>query len=375
MSKPVVIPKPTGEYAVGTFTYTVKDAREEVMHQGGMRSVATRVYYPVLKESVAGCEKPVGLSDNMIKGFKGAFKVAPNFKKNSELNRSECYINAPKIPDKRFPLIMFNHGYLSYREGNSFLCIELASHGYVVISVAHSYEGLCTEFDDGSYVLYDKTISKKMYEPDIPGKIAMLKFLKVRGSDEELAEKFDIIQRKYCKFMIGRLPEWIKDNEAALEYAKNNLTDIIDFEKGVGVSGHSFGGNTAYALCARNPDFTCGINLDGGLFGEYNDDIQTRPFMQLSCSDNERVVTRVYLRHTKPVYKVLFNDMRHMGFADAKHMIPMKSVVGKLDPDKAHKLVSKCHLEFFDAYLKGKKDEPVFPESDVITVTKFDPDM
>ena len=42
------LPKPTGEYAVGTFTYTVKDDRKEIMRQGGMRSVAARVYYPCL---------------------------------------------------------------------------------------------------------------------------------------------------------------------------------------------------------------------------------------------------------------------------------------------------------------------------------------
>ena len=47
-------PGPTGEYAVGTVTYTVKDDREEALQPGAMRSVACRVYYPVLKESVEG---------------------------------------------------------------------------------------------------------------------------------------------------------------------------------------------------------------------------------------------------------------------------------------------------------------------------------
>ena len=85
------IPMPTGEYAVGTFTYTVKDDREDVMAPGTMRSVAARVYYPVLKESVKGLKKTVALSENMIKGFKSAFFVAPNFKDNPEANLSECY--------------------------------------------------------------------------------------------------------------------------------------------------------------------------------------------------------------------------------------------------------------------------------------------
>lgn len=369
------IPMPTGEYAVGTFTYTVKDDREDVMAPGTMRSVAARVYYPVLKESVKGLKKTVALSENMIKGFKSAFFVAPNFKDNPEANLSECYTDATRIKGEKFPLIMFNHGYTSYREGNSFLCIDLASHGYVVISVAHSREGLCTEFDDGSYLFYDKSITKKQYQPMLGGIITMYKLMKARGSDEELAQKFDDAQNKYSTFLRDRLPEWVKDNEAALKYAKENLADLIDFEKGVGVSGHSMGGNTAYALCARNEDFVCGINLDGAYFGDYTNDIQTKPFMQVSCNDNEYVVTRVYTRHTKPVYKVLFRDMKHIGFADAKHMIPMKSMVGKLDPDVMHANLCKCHLEFFDAYLKRLKETPELNSNDVVTVSVYEPDM
>ncbi|MBO4319909.1 MAG: hypothetical protein J5857_05515, partial [Treponema sp.] len=166
-----------------------------------------------------------------------------------------------------------------------------------------------------------------------------------------------------------------KDNEAALEYAKKNFSDLIDFEKGVGVSGHSFGGNTAYALCSRNKDFVCGINIDGGLFGDYTNDIQTKPFMQISCEQNENIATRAYLRHTKPVYKVLFRGMKHIGFADCKHQIPMKSAVGKLDADVMHENLCKCHLEFFDTYLKGLKQKPNLESNEAVTVSVFEPDM
>ncbi len=373
--KEINMPKPTGEYAVGTFTYTVKDDREEVMAPGTMRSVASRVYYPVSKKSVEGLQRAAALSENMIKGFKNAYKVAPNFKKNPEMNRSECYTDAPRIPGEKFPLIMFNHGFNSYREGNSFLCIDLASHGYVVISVAHSMEGVCTEFDDGSAIFFDKSITKKQYQPMLGGVVAMLKLMKARGTDEELAEKFDEVQNKYCKFLMSRLPEWVKDNEASLEYAKKNFSDMIDFDKGVGVSGHSMGGDAAYALCARNDDFVCGINLDGACFGDYTNDVQRKPFMQISCADNEYVVTRVYTRHTKPIYKVFFRDMKHIGFADTKYMIPLKSMVGKLDADAFHENLCKCHLEFFDAYLKGLKDKPIIKNNDVVTVTVKEPDM
>ena len=369
------IPEPSGEYAVGTMTYTVKDDREEVLQPGSMRSIAARVYYPVLKESTAGLPKTAALSENMIRGYRRSFMIAPDFRKNPGGNLSECYAGAERIPGKKFPLVMFNPGYNSYREGNSFLCIDLASHGYVVISVAHSMEGLCTEFDDGTAVFYDKKLTKKMYQPMLKAAAAMYRLMKARGTDAELARRFDEAQNKYCRFMMGRLPEWVKDNEAALAYAKKNLADLIDFEKGVGVSGHSMGGNTAYALCARNPDFACGINIDGALFGDYTKDTQTKPFFQISCKDNENVVTRVYIRHTAPVYKALFRDMKHMGFADAKHLIPFRSVTGKLDPDELHRNLCRCHLAFFDAYLKGIKETPELESNGVITVSVYEPDM
>lgn len=370
----VEFPKPTGKYAVGTFTYSLKDDREEIMAMGGMRSVAARVYYPVLKESVIGKQKAVALSENMIKGFKKTFSVSPKFTSGPETNFSECYTNADRISGEKFPLIMFNHGLGSYREGNSFLCIELASHGYVVISVSHSYEAMCTEFDDGTAVFYDSR-NIKQYEPMLGGAISMFNLMKARGSNEDLAKKFDESQRKYCKFIMNRTPEWVKDSEAALSYAKKNLSDLIDFDKGVGASGHSMGGNTAYALCARNPEFVCGINIDGSLFGDYTDDIQEKPFLQISSEDGEYIVTRVYLRHTKPVYKVLFKNIKHTGFTDAKHMLSFKSVVGKLDPEVLHENICKCHLEFFDAYLKGIKKEPQLKSNEAITLSVFQPDV
>ena len=43
------------------------------MRQGGMRNVAARVYYPVLRESVKGLTKAVALSDNIAERLKGYF--------------------------------------------------------------------------------------------------------------------------------------------------------------------------------------------------------------------------------------------------------------------------------------------------------------
>ena len=55
----VITPKPTGEYAVGSFTFTIYNDREETIYcaKGSMRSLPVRVYYPAKKESVEGLNK------------------------------------------------------------------------------------------------------------------------------------------------------------------------------------------------------------------------------------------------------------------------------------------------------------------------------
>ena len=98
--------------------------------------------------------------------------------------------------------------------------------------------------------------------------------------------------------------------------------------------------------------------------------------MQVSCKNNENVVNRVYIRHTEPVYKVLFRDMTHIGFADViMYILPIKLLVGKLDADVLHENLCKCHLEFFDTYLKKLKDIPELKSSDDVKISVYEADM
>ena len=238
----MTIPVPTGEYAVGTFTYTVKNDREEVLNPSGMRSVASRVYYPVPKDRTKDCTKARCMSRNMAEGIRKLFRLRLNYDRMEAAgeNVSACYEDAPKPEGTRFPLIMFSHGLGSYREGNSFLCIDLASHGYVVISVAHSLDGICTEFDDGSFVPFDRSIMKKLYQPYIRGVIAALKMMKAKGTVEELSEKFDRFQDRYCGFQKARLEEWVRDTQASLNYAKENRFSNPVFYIDDGYTGTNF---------------------------------------------------------------------------------------------------------------------------------------
>ncbi len=362
-------PNPTGEYAVGTKTFSIKDPGE------GLRSIASRLYYPVDKEHVEGLEKAEYMSRDMAKAIKKTLKIPVNYDKITAegKNISECYPDAPKIESKKFPLIVFTHGCPSYREANSFLCIDLASHGYVVMVVSHAPDAMLTELDDGTKIPTDNKMVKEVYKPFLPAVLKLTKIVKMKGSNQEIADTFDEFQFKYCKVPLEVIEKWKKETLVALEYAKKNYSDLIDFEKGVGAAGHSLGGDASYALCCESPEFVCGINIDGAPFGDFRNAVLDKPFLQISCKDNEIVVARIYIRHTKKVYKVLFDKMQHLGFSDMKFMSPI--MVGKLSPDVLHENLCRCHLEFFDAYLAGRKDSPNLTSNESITVSEFEPDM
>ena len=66
--------------------------------------------------------------------------------------------------------------------------------------------------------------------------------------------------------------------------------------------------------------------------------------------------------------------MQHMGFSDMKHFVRMKSQMGGLDPDAAHRAVCGIYTEFFDTYLKKTKAEPAFESGGVATFKTYAPD-
>ena len=370
-------PMPTGEYAVGTFTHTIYTDREELLAPGTKRNIPVRVYYPVLKESVEGMDKAKYMSREMAQSLKKLMHAPINIDKAEAQgeNFSECYENAPRIEGMKFPLITFSHGFSSYMEANSFLCLDLVSHGYVVISVGHPYDAALCEFGDGTKIPLYKDAIKKEYEPFLPGMFAMMKMIKAKGTDRDLANKLEVVQNKYCKFIMSRIEEWKKDTMNAVDYAKKELSDMIDFSNGIGATGHSLGGATSYLLCLDNDEFVCGANLDGASFGNHKGKILRKPFAQLSCKANINAETRVFLDHTEPVFQALFKKMQHIAFSDMKHLIPSKMIVGGLDPDLAHEYVCRIHLELFDSYLKKTKDHPELKGCDMISIKEYQPDM
>lgn len=344
----------TGAYAVGTERFAVTDiTREEVLGpKCGPRRLEVRLYYPVCKEVTVGKER-MELSEERVQALQKAYHV----KQLPEgLVRPECFTEIPQV-DGKFPLVIYNHGYGNgYAEGNTMLCCELASNGYIVASIGHAYEAAICEFDDGSAVLYDKEINK-MQNNKIKSFFAQMKLMRMDAEPEEAYAYFYELQKKYMGYLLGRLPEWGKDTLCVIETLKKSFGDRIDFTRGIGATGHSFGGATAYWLCQYSEEITCGVNIDGGVFGDYTGMVMKKPFLQIGCKMSRNAEIKPLLNTEAPVRLETFEGASHLGFMDAKFMYEQDSAkarmaVGKMDGCEMHRRLADCHLEFFGEYLQ-----------------------
>lgn len=352
-------------YAVGTTTFTIiDDSRKEVLGDaGGPRKIPVRLYYPVLKEQTGNYKKAAYVSERKKTAIEKMLHIKMG---DIQMDSAALYEDAPWIEGQRFPLFLFSHGYNTYVEANTFLCAEIAASGYIVASVGHAQEAIINEYADGSFDLYDKKINKMMYKRGVFRAIrAQSKIMKMKGSPEEIEAAFRQFQVEHTPYLGERIDWWREDMLAALKQIKSDYNANLDLSHGVSAGGHSYGGATAYYLCQTCDEISCGINIDGALFGNYQNMVMKKPFFQISCKENQNVELRPMLHREAPLHVAVFENMKHNGFMDMKFLLPKKMLVGGLDAEVLHENLTAFHVTFLDKYLKGLSvtiHEPTVPE-------------
>ena len=354
-----VTPKATGEYKVGTTVFSIWDRsrKEKLGPEAGTRDrrILVRLYYPVLPEDTEGCTEAVALSQNKLKAILKTFNTPGRVDGDAT---AEFYQDVPAVPGRKFPLVVYSHGLGAYAEANNFLCIEMCSHGYVVAALGHPYESAMNEYEDGTADLFDKACMKRVYEPYMGGVFKLMKVLRNhKGTWQEQYDRFNEFQSVYCRFLSELVKERRRDVAKVTDELMTRFKDRIDFDAGIGITGHSLGGVTAYDVCHHDDRFTCGINIDGLLAGNYDGHVMKKPFCQISCEENTPLETKAMLNTEAPAYWEVFKDMKHHGFCDMKFVVPIKAITGKMAPQMLHDYMCRIHLGFFDMYLKNTGDD------------------
>ncbi|WP_378180578.1 alpha/beta hydrolase family protein [Aquimarina sp. SS2-1] len=364
------LPEPTGTYHVGSKWIDIKTNRDEVITTDPLdkRELMVKMWYPTDKISEEKREPYVDQANRL--GFinKYSMGILPSFTINYlDRIKTNVYQEAA-ISNGAFPVLIFSPGYGSISTGYYAMLTEIASHGYIVANVSHTYESLGTSFPDGTMKFFDY---EYQYQEEVSS-IEHIMAIKNAFSDSISFDNGHKIIREASKdyFVTHIVERWSKDLISVIDQLKSMNTDAffkdhIDLDR-IGVFGHSRGGGAAGQTALKDDRIKVAANIDGIQWGEMMDATFQKPFLLLSSDwpeEHENINAHTYInKSTDYFYEGKLLTSGHSNFMDIPLMIPMRSLAGtgSIDPKLGLKITNEVLLAFFNKHLKSKtNNDPI----------------
>lgn len=339
------LPKPTGPYPVGTTILYFKDAsrvEDASSTPGQPRELMVQLWYPA------------GATSNRLAGYRQARETSLSSSYQSAIatnSRRDAPVASMGAP---FAVILFNHGWGGRRTNDTFLTEELASHGYVVASIDHTYNASLVAFPDGRQVHGNAAGEIGDPEGSTPEQVRAI-------WDKELAK-----QEADERFVLDRL-------EAMSQAAATPWSGKLNTHQ-AGAMGHSFGGSAATDICALDPRVRASINMDGWFFGAIRARGANQPLMFMDTSEdyvgtppdpNAKVSAALDAADSADLlqsmrsyggYVVTFQGAQHEDFTDQGLVSPLRrfSHSGRIPARQMETIVRAYVVAFFDQTLRGE---------------------
>jgi len=339
------IPTPSGPYQIGTHIYELTDQSRKELYSGKdePRRFQIQVWYPA----------DVAPTDERAPSIEHVEIYAPAISEFFDLPAFFLdHLSLVKIPvykdskvaagDEAFPIIIFSHGWDGYAAQNSSQALELASHGYVVVGMQHTYGAVATVFDDGT-VAKNNPAALPSGAPD---------------DEYESAAK-----------LLGG--QWAGDMSYALDFlteqndnANSPFYEALDLSR-VGAYGHSTGGGAAIRFCGTDSRCKALLGMDPFMrpvsFDILESGVPQPSFFMFSetwSSDlNNRLFAPFYANSTDTYGAVYIEGTSHYDYSDTPLMSPLAAQIGLKGPIKAKRvmvILNDYLVSFFDASLNGK---------------------
>lgn len=241
-----------GCFGVGKTTrYIIDCNRQESHNPSARRELMLYVWYPASadKDSLEPYRK------DEIESTKDALRSMGYSEKDLgylDIIYTHAVPNAALLKQEApFPVVLFSHGYLGTKpvEYTAF-CEELASHGYIVVAIAHTYYASSVTFPDGRHI----TTPPEKYTQ------------KPNFNEEQAIWVSDV------QFVLDQLSTINADHA-------DQFFHCFDLRR-IGMFGHSFGGLTALRMCLQDDRIKAGMNLDQMPYDD-SDMTCAKPFMFL----------------------------------------------------------------------------------------------
>ena len=251
------LPEPTGPGPVGIASLWLTDTSRPDPWAPGVtaRELMVSLWYPAASSDGRRAQYMTPAESELQLTSRGITDVPPDVLSKVRTNAS---VDAtPAGHQRSLPLVVLSPGFTNPRSALTALAEDLASHGYVVAGIDHTYESFATAFPDGRVTT------------------CLAREARRRGSASQ--EEVAAGRAADVSFVLGEL---IGADPAAWPAAA-----LIDPSR-IARAGHSAGGAATIAAMLTDSRIRAGIDMDGATCAPIPDHGLSRPFLFLGKQSN-----------------------------------------------------------------------------------------
>jgi hypothetical protein len=367
---PVVLPVPSipasnGPYQVGTRIYELTDASRQEIYSGRdeARRFQIQVWYP--SEPSPSDERAPWMANAEIfaPAIATYIDMPPFFLDHLKLVRMPAYKDSKVAPTAEgYPVILFSHGWNGFNAQNTGQAIQLASHGYVVVGVQHTYGAVVTVFSDGT-IAHNNPSALPNGAPD---------------------DEYEAAAQKLVRQWAGDLGYALLFLEGHTKDPGSPLHKSLDLSR-VGVYGHSTGGGAAIQFCGSDARCDSLLGMDPFMRPvslEVLENGVSQPaffmFSQRWADDVDSRNNLLFHRFTSNAANTLgvisIDGTAHYDFSDLPLLSPLAPRLGLKGPISGLRvtaIINDYLLSFFDHTLKGVPTDLFEPQNRKYNEVKF----
>lgn len=343
----LVLPAPTGPHRIGTAALHLVDRSrpDPWVPEEVVRELMIQVWYPA--RDVRRLPRAPWVSPAL------AAAINPPGS-GIELPLTHAAVGAPALPGHR-PVVLYSPGFGVERTAGTAVVEELASHGYIVVTIDHTHDSPLVEFPGGRVAR--SAVPPPTGEP---------------GEEERLIAKALAARVADTRFVL----DWLARPQRALP---SGLWHAMD-QRSIGMIGHSLGGTTAAQTMLEDRRVKAGVNLDGAMSGRVMTEGLSRPFLLVGSEGHGRATDETWAQFwgalRGPRLELQLRDSGHMSFTDYQVLLPQAGVppealveaYGTIDGERSVRVQRAYLLAFADRFVGDRRgtllDGPsaAFPE-------------
>ncbi|MEV4179442.1 alpha/beta hydrolase [Nonomuraea sp. NPDC049709] len=324
---PAVLPAPTGPHPVATTTLYLNDtSRPDPWNlDADTRELKVTLWYPTEQRHGQRAPYMTPKESQLAMRRYGIAGVPDDMLSRTRTNA----IKDAEPTGQKLPLVVLSPGFTNPMSTLTSLAEDLASRGYVVAGIDHTYESYATTFPDG------RIAECLACDSDTdPGFGAGL----VAGRAADVS------------FVLDQLP------------AKWNGSDRIDRSR-TAMVGQSIGGASTMATMVNDPRVRAGIDMDGTTYARIPKTGLSRPFLFLGSARHVSAGPaptwdRDWKLLTGWKRWIVLSGAEHQSFTDTPLLadaLGIKPLPGVLPAPRAAELTRTYVAAFLDQHLKSRR--------------------